>query len=237
MTEARFPAQLPLAFGHVPSLAAEDFLVAPCNREARDWIDAPDRWPGPAGILFGPAGSGKTHLAHLFARAGGGMLVAAAELSAESTRPLLESVPVLVVEDCDRAPLDQVALFHLINQGRELGRRLLLTGRAAPALWPVGLADLRSRLLAMPVASIGAPDDFLLAALLVKLFADRQLRVGEDVVTYLMGRMERSFAACARLVERLDRAALAGRRPVTVPLARHVLEGEEDGHGPGTEGA
>jgi chromosomal replication initiation ATPase DnaA len=229
----QLPAQLSLAFGHVPSLAADDFLVAPCNGEAHAWVGAPGLWPGPAGVLFGPAGSGKTHLAHLFARAGGGVLVSAAELSAESTRPLLESVPVLAVEDCDRAPLDEVALFHLINQGRELGRVLLLTGRAAPALWPVRLPDLRSRLLAMPVGSIGAPDDFLLAALLVKLFADRQLRIGEDVVTYLMGRMERSFAACARLVERLDRAALAGRRPVTVPLARQVL----DGAGPDAEGA
>ncbi|CUW40761.1 Chromosomal replication initiator, DnaA [Magnetospirillum sp. XM-1] len=227
-------AQLPLAFGHVPSLAADDFLVAPCNGEAHAWVAAPERWPGPASILVGPAGSGKTHLAHLFAHDGGGVLVSAAELTQEATRPLLETVPVLAVEDCDRAPRDEVALFHLINQGRELGRRLLLTARVPPSAWGVGLPDLRSRLLAMPVASIGAPDDSLLAALLVKLFDDRQLRIGEDVVHFLVGRMERSFAACARVVERLDRAALAGRRAVTVPLARRILEGED--HGSGTEG-
>ncbi|ARJ65881.1 DNA replication protein [Magnetospirillum sp. ME-1] len=228
-------AQLPLAFGHVPSLAADDFLVAPCNAEAHAWVAAPGRWPGPAGILVGPAGSGKTHLAHLFAHDGGGRLVSAAQLTPESTRPLLESVPVLAVEDCDRAPRDEVALFHLINQGRELGRLLLLTARVPPSAWGVGLPDLRSRLLAMPVASIGAPDDALLAALLVKLFADRQLRVGEEVVYFLLGRMERSFAACARVVERLDHAALAGRRAVTVPLARRILEGESE-DGSGTEG-
>ena len=218
-------AQLPLAFGHEPSLAADDFLVAPCNAEAHAWVSAPERWPGPASILCGPAGSGKTHLAHLFAHAGGGVLVSAAEVTPESSRPLLESVPVLVVEDCDRLEgRDEVALFHLINQSRELGRFLLLTARAVPLAWAVGLPDLRSRLLAMPVAAIGAPDDALLAALLVKLFADRQLRVGEEVVHFLLGRMERSFAACARSVERLDRAALAGRRAITVPLARRILE-------------
>ncbi|KIL98468.1 Chromosomal replication initiator protein DnaA [Paramagnetospirillum magnetotacticum MS-1] len=227
-------AQLPLAFGHVPSLAAEDFLVAPCNAEAHAWVGAPQRWPGPASILCGPAGSGKTHLAHLFARDGGGILVPAAQVTEDSSRPLLESVPVLVVEDCDRASLDEVALFHLINQSRELGRFLLLTARSAPAHWAVRLPDLRSRLLAMPVASILAPDDALLAALLVKLFDDRQLRIGEDVVHFLVGRMERSFAAAASLVDRLDRAAWAGRRAVTVPLARRILEGED--HGSGTEG-
>ncbi|EME68949.1 DNA replication initiation ATPase [Paramagnetospirillum caucaseum] len=228
--------QLPLAFGHVPSLAADDFLVAPCNARAHEWIGAPALWPGPASILAGPAGSGKTHLAHLFARSGGGVLVSAAELAPDSSRPLLESVPVLAVEDCDRPGLDEVALFHLINQGREMGRFLLLTARAAPAAWGVRLPDLRSRLLAMPVAGIGAPDDSLLAALLVKLFDDRQLRIGEDVVHFLVGRMERSFAACAGMVERLDRAALAGRRAVTVPLARRILEGEDEDDGSGTEG-
>jgi DnaA regulatory inactivator Hda len=221
-------AQLPLAFGHVPSLAADDFLVAPCNAEAHAWVTEPQRWPGPASILCGPAGSGKTHLAHLFAHAGGGVLVSAVELTPESSRPLLESVPVLVVEDCDR-PEDrpEVALFHLINQARELGRTLLLSARTAPVAWGVKLPDLRSRLLAMPVAAIGAPDDALLAALLVKLFADRQLRIGEEVVHYLLGRMERSFAACAQTVEHLDRAALAGQRAITVPLARRILEDGE----------
>lgn len=227
-------SQLSLAFGHVPSLAAEDFLVAPCNQEAHAWICAPERWTAPASVLQGPAGSGKTHLAHLFAHARGGVLISAADLTEGASRPLLESVPALVVEDCDRAPLDEVALFHLINQGRELERFLVLSCRAVPAQWPVRLPDLRSRLLAMPVAAIGAPDDFLLAALLVKLFGDRQLRIGEDVVQYLVGRMERSFAACADLVDRLDRAALAGHRAVTVPLARRILEGEH--HGSGSQG-
>lgn len=228
-------AQLPLAFGHAPQMSEGDFLVAPCNAEAHAWLLAWGNWPGPASILYGPPGSGKTHLAHLFAHAGNARLISAHELDVEAPPRLLAEVPALVVEDCDRPGLDETALFHLINLAKESGRRLLLTGRGAPALWPVSLPDLRSRLLAMPAMSIGAPDDSLLAAVLVKLFADRQLRIGEEVVTYLLGRMERSFAACARLVERLDHAALAGRRAVTVPLARRVLDGE-DGNESGTEG-
>ena len=228
-------AQLPLAFGHAPQMSEGDFLVAPCNAEAHAWVHAQAGWPGPASIVYGPAGCGKTHLAHLFARAAGARLVQALDLTVETLPGLLADAPALVVEDCDRPGLDETALFHLINLAKETGRVLLLSGRGAPVSWAVRLPDLRSRLLAMPSVAIGAPDDGLLAAVLVKLFADRQLRIGEEVVTYLLGRMERSFEACARLVERLDQAALAGRRAITVPLARGVLDGEDE-DGSGTEG-
>ena len=162
----------------------------------------------------------------VFAAATGAGSIIAADLGIDDPPRLLDAA-ALVVEDCDRGGLDETALFHLINLARENGRFLLLTGRQPPSRWKVALPDLRSRLLAMPALAIGAPDDQVLAALLVKLFADRQLKVGEEVVAYLLGRMERSFAAAARLVDRLDRAALAGHRAVTVPLARAVLDVEE----------
>ncbi|CAA7613693.1 DNA replication protein [Magnetospirillum sp. SS-4] len=224
MTEA----QIPLDLGHRPALTDADFLVAPCNAEAHAWLERWAGWPGPASVIHGPAGSGKTHLARVFAVASGAVTIAAATLGVADPPRLLAVSPVVVVEDCDRGGLDEAALFHLINLVKETGGRLLLSGREPPSRWPVTLPDLRSRLLAMPALAIGAPDDEVLAALLVKLFADRQLRVGEDVVSYLLGRMERSFAAAARLVERLDRAAMAGRRAVTVPLARAVLETAPD---------
>jgi chromosomal replication initiation ATPase DnaA len=106
---------------------------------------------------------------------------------------------------------------------REPDRAVELAGREAPARWNVGLADLASRLKALSGAGISAPDDDLLAALMVKLFRDRQLRVGEDVVLYLMVRMDRSFAAVVDIVAAIDSAALERGRPVTVPLAREIL--------------
>ena len=219
-------SQLPLDLGHPTALSAGDFLVAPCNAEAHAWLARWRDWPGPASVIFGPAGCGKTHLAHLFAAATGAGSIIAADLGIDDPPRLLDAA-ALVVEDCDQGGLDETALFHLINLARENGRFLLLTGRQPPSRWTVALPDLRSRLLAMTALAIGAPDDQVLAALLVKLFADRQLKVGEEVVAYLLGRMERSFAAAARLVDRLDRAALAGHRAVTVPLARAVLDVEE----------
>jgi len=225
MTEA----QLPLDLGHRPALTAGDFLVAPCNADAHAWLQRWPVWPGAALILTGPAGSGKTHLVHLFGASSGAVAISAADLTVEAPPHLLAQAGAVAVEDCDQAAaagqLDEAALFHLINLVRENRGHLLLTGREVAARWPLRLADLISRLRAMPAVAIGAPDDALLAAVLVKLFADRQIKVGEEVVSYLLGRMERSFAAAAALVESLDRAALAGQRAVTVPLARAVLDG------------
>ena len=125
----------------------------------------------------------------------------------------------LVVDDADRllatagakrAAIEET-LFHLYNALAGTGA-MLLTARQPAARWPIALADLRSRLRAAPAAAIDRPDDALLAAVMVKLFADRQLRVGAEVITFLVARMERSFAAAAALVEALDRAALADRR-------------------------
>lgn len=204
-----------------PAYSAADFLPAPCNEEAMGWIDRWPDWPGFALALTGPAACGKSHLAHIFAGKSGSAVVPAADLTPDNI-PDIAGDHGVVVEDADRG-VDETALFHLFNLQKEQGRALLLTGRDAPNRWTVALPDLRSRLATLPVASIGSPDDFLLEALLVKLFADRQLRIGPDVIAYALPRIDRSFAAIHDLVEKLDKAALEGGRAVTVPLVRTVL--------------
>lgn len=213
--------QLPIDFGHSPVFTAEDFLIAPSNALAHDWVLRWPDWSAPALALIGPAGAGKSHLAHLFAERSGASLLAAAELGLDD--PPRFAGQAVVVEDADRSLGDERALFHLYNLLIQSGGSLLITGRDEPAHWPVRLPDLRSRLAALPVARIDPPGDGLLQALLVKLFADRQIRVGEDVPAYLALRMERSFDAARALVAALDEAALADKKPVSVPLARRVL--------------
>ena len=195
--------QLTLDLGHRPSLGREDFLVALCNQDAVAWVDRWPDWPGPALVIHGPAGCGKTHLAQVWRQRSGAM---------ESS----------VFEDADRRD-DDVALFHLFNRHAEEGRHLLLTARTPPARWPGRLPDLVSRLAASPTVAIGPPDDTLITQVLVKLFADRQLDIGAGVVPYLVTHIERSFAAARRLVAATDIAALAAKRAVTVPLVRGVL--------------
>jgi chromosomal replication initiation ATPase DnaA len=179
--------------------------------------------------MVGPAGCGKTHLASVWQARTNGPLAAAAELEIDTLPTLLASGKAVAI-DCADAVAGQSrreqALLHLFNLVREAEGHLLLTGRSMPARWGLGLADLHSRLVALPVVAVGPPDDGLLGALLIKLFADRQLRVGADVVAFLTTHMERSFAAARRVVAALDAAALAEGRPITLPLTRAVLARE-----------
>lgn len=232
MKDAR--GQLALELPHRPALGREDFLVAPCNAHAVAWIDRWPAWPGPALVLAGPAGCGKTHLAHVWRARTGAVLIEGRDLTdpgsaaeAGDWPSLLGRALRVVVEDADTAAPEP--LFHLYNHLAANGGSLLLTARTPPARWGIHLDDLASRLKAAPVAAIGMPDDALTEAVMVKLFADRQIAPPREVITYLLARMERSFEAARRTVAALDRAALERRQSVTVPLARRVLEGEGDG--------
>lgn len=201
-----------------PALGRDAFFVSPANALALRRIDGWRDWPGGRLILTGPGGAGKSHLAHVWAADSG------AEIS--PGLPAQDPAPALVIEDADRltgnGPAEE-ALFHLLNRMAETGGHLLMTARTAPARWRIGLADLESRLLACDTVALAPPDDALLSALLVKLFADRQIRIEAELVPYLVARMDRSAAAARALVEALDAAALKGGRPVNRRLAREVL--------------
>ena len=215
--------QLALDLGHRTALDADDFLVAPSNRDAVLWVDRWPGWPAPALVVHGPPGCGKSHLAHVWRARSGARALAPEGLVRGAPGDLLGEANCAVVEDCGAAG-DERALMHLYNLVAERRGHLLLTAAKPPSRWPIGLPDLRSRLVAAPAVAIGAPDDGLIGAVLVKLFGDRQLRVGAGVVEFLLARMERTFDAARRIVAALDRESLAGGRNITVPLARQVLK-------------
>ena len=212
-----------------PALGRADFFVSPANRLALAQVESWPGWPSGRLAVTGPEGAGKTHLAHVWAARAGARIIAGADLPGLD----LAGMPAdaaLVVEDADRLrdlgrsrSLAEEALFHLCNHLAAGGGSLMATGRLAPARWRIALADLASRLRAAPVARLEAPDDALLAAVLVKLFADRQIAVAPDLIRYLLARMERSFAAAEALVAALDRAGLSRHRPITARLAAEVL--------------
>jgi chromosomal replication initiation ATPase DnaA len=213
--------QLPLDLEFRPALGRADFLVAPCNEAAVAWLDRWPQWPGPALVLYGPAGSGKSHLAEVWRARSGAVTIDPRAMSSARVPHLLGTGKTAVVDEAGRA--DEEALLHLYNFLAERQGNLLLVAREPASRWRIGLADLRSRLLAAPAVSVGMPDEAVLGALLVKLFADRRLDIGEEVISYLLLHIERSFAAAQEAVRELDAASLAERRAVTVPLARQVL--------------
>jgi chromosomal replication initiation ATPase DnaA len=190
------------------------------------WIDRWPEWPAPALALWGPAGSGKTHLLEVWRARSHAVAIAPQELTSTMLPQLLGAARAVAIDEAQSA--DEEALLHLYNVLAERQGHLLLAAREPPARWTIRLADLRSRLLAAPAVAVEAPDDALLGAVLVKLFADRQLRISEDLIAYLLPRIERSFAAAQAIVAALDAAALAGQRAVTVRLARDILNRDRD---------
>ncbi len=215
-------AQLALDLPHVPALDADDFLVSACNTDAMRLIASWPDWSARCALIAGPAGAGKSHLVNVW-RGRSGARVIPADAIDEDVVNGLEGGP-LAVEDVDRFLRDERALFHLMNLSRERGFDILLTARSLPGVWPIALEDLRSRLRSLPFAEIGAPDDALLRAVLVKLFDDRQLSAPPAVIDYLLRRMERSVAAAADLVDRMDKAALAERRRITPRFAARFVD-------------
>ncbi len=220
-TISSFPRQLALALDHTESYAREDFLAGPCNEAALGLIDGWPDWPANAIALVGPEGSGKTHLATIWAAASGARVISAHGLSEAGLRPAL-ATGALVIED-GAAATDERALFHLINLAREENAFLLFTARTAPTIWPVIIPDVASRLRALPVVTLAAPDDAMLRGVIVKLAADRQLALDEAVVSYLSTHMERSFAAARAAVIALDNEALRRGRAPTRALAADMF--------------
>jgi chromosomal replication initiation ATPase DnaA len=216
------PRQLAFALPHAESLTRDNFLEGPANAAGLALIDAWPEWPGRIMLLAGPEGSGKSHLAAIWAEAAGARSTSAHLLTADNVPGAL-ATGALVVEDLRPADFDERALFHLLNLAREEQAYVLMTARVAPAAFEIELRDLRSRLRALSVVSLQEPDDQLFRALIVKFCADRQLAVDESVVSYLATRIERSYAAVRQAVDLLDREGLRLGRPVTRALAAELL--------------
>jgi chromosomal replication initiation ATPase DnaA len=213
---APHPRQLALALPLAASFAREDVLEDASNAAALAWLDRVADWPQGRLALWGPPGVGKTHMLRSLAAARGWRV-----LEGPALRGLPEPGPA-ALDDADCAA-EERALLHLLNLCAERGDPLLLAGRAPPARWRVALPDLASRLRATHAVAIGRPSEALLAALLAKHFADRQLRVAPEVQAWLLARLPREGGALAEAAARLDRAALAAGGAVTRALAREAL--------------
>ncbi|MEM6482163.1 MAG: DnaA/Hda family protein [Pseudomonadota bacterium] len=219
------PEQLSFPLTVRSALGRDDFFVSSANETAVAMIEGWQDWPERKLALAAPEGSGKTHLALVWAELSGAQVIEADALT-NADIPTLTHRPV-AVENCDLIAGDargEEALFHLHNLALAEGQSLLFTARRAPRLWALALPDLASRMQATPTVSIEAPDDALLLAVLTKLFQDRQILPPPDLAPYLVRRIDRSFAAAHAIVDRLDKAALAAQRPLTRAFVRNLLD-------------
>ena len=219
--------QLPLDLPHEPSFAREDFLAAPANAEALRAIDAWPAWAGRMLLLSGPAGSGKSHLGAIWARAARAATIEAARLIDAEPADLARSKAILI-ENGDRVGAAEANLFHLMNLAHENDAFVLLTARGAPDSWELKKPDLRSRLRLAPIVALGEPDEDFARAVLFKLFSDRQIAVDPAVIAYIALRIDRSLGAVRAIVEALDKEALARGKAVTRAMAAAMLKDAED---------
>lgn len=214
------PKQIPFDLAHPAGHSRDELVVSDANRQAVALVDAWPDWPAPVVVLAGPAGSGKSHLAAVWASVADAMSVEPSAIrdavaDAEIDRPV-------IIDDAD-VNLDENGLFHLINAARAAGTHILLTSRRFPSAWGVTLPDLASRLRTAATVEISEPDDHLLAAVITKLFADRQVEVEPHVVQFLVRRIERSLSTAIDVVDRLDRAALEQKSRITRALAAQTV--------------
>jgi chromosomal replication initiation ATPase DnaA len=216
------PRQLAFALPHAESLTRDNFLEGPANEAGLALIDSWPDWPNRIMLLVGPEGSGKSHLAAIWAEDAGARSTAAHALALDDVPGAL-ATGALVIEDLKPGRFDERAMFHLMNLARQDEAFVLMTTRLSPSAFEVELRDLRSRLRAVPTVSLLPPDDLLFRGLIVKFCADRQLSVDETVVSYLTSRIERSYAAARQAVDLLDTEALRLGRPVTRALAAELL--------------
>ena len=206
----------------------DDFFTSPANALAVDAIESWPDWPQNKLVLTGPNGSGKSHLAAIWAGLCGATVLQAGDLCNAQPTTLVDNP--LCVEDIHKISGDTVAeaaLFHIFNLAQENGTPLLMTGCGSVGQWGITLPDLASRLQGSNTVALPPPDDILLSAVLLKHFADHQLRVEPGLVAYILVRIERSFAAAQKLVTSLDRQALRDKRPISMKMARQILEAME----------
>ncbi|MBZ6074758.1 DnaA ATPase domain-containing protein [Microvirga puerhi] len=221
------PKQLAFDLPLDPRFGREDFLVSPSNEQAYAFIERWPDWPDTVLLLVGPPGSGKSHLAAIWAEMAHAWTVDAFEVTQDKV-PHLISNGALVIEDIDQAERDEAALFHLLNLARERQAFVLMTCTTLPDSWGIRTADLLSRLRLATTVPLDPPDDALLKAVLVKLFVDRQLVVDTSVVDYIALRIERSLAKAAEVVTLLDKEALSRGRRVSRAIASELLGAIQD---------
>ncbi|MDW6021313.1 DnaA regulatory inactivator HdaA [Mesorhizobium sp. BAC0120] len=223
------PRQLPLDLVHREGRSRDHLVVSEANKAAVALIDRWPDWPSPVVVLAGPTGSGKSHLGAIWREMSGALV-----LDRRTIGDAVESASkgrTLFIDDADAGGLDETGLFHAINAVRSAGTHMLLTARRFPQAWGVGLPDLSSRLKAAATVEIREPDDVVLAGVIAKLFADRQVEVDPHVVQFLVRRIERSLATAISVVERLDKAALEEKTRITRALAAEVVSSLDEGQG------
>lgn len=216
--------QLVMPFSAAPSYHAADFIAGEANALAFSWVERWPDWPYSIMLIYGPKGSGKTHLSHVFSAKSGASFIDPERLGTTPADQILVGNHAWILDGLGEVA-DEAALAQLINHARARGDYLLITALDSPHALSYELPDLASRIKALPSAALGAPDEALLAGVIAKSFADLQLRIAPEVLSYVITHIERSYEAIQQFVRTMDHLSLTRGRAITIPLVKEALAG------------
>lgn len=226
--------QLTIEFDHRPCLGREDFMVSKCNIDAVKMLDNWPNWPFFSICIYGPEGSGKTHLANVFSNSVSIKTSYPYKIPTIRAKDITNEVMslfvqhnCLIIEDLHELQ-NYESMFHIYNHYRDHGGYILFTSKTAPARLNIPLKDLASRLNIVPAVELKEPDDELLNALIVKLFSDRQVNVSPEIIAYMTKNMQRSFAFLRKFVIEIDNISLSQKRAISIPIVKEALENLEN---------
>ncbi len=202
--------QLILPLDISPTYTHEDFIIGNCNIEAYKAVISDVPWSFNRLIIIGEGGSGKTHLANIWAASKDALFIQ------DDSR--LNGINNIVIENIEN--IDETFLFHQINLCQERNLKLLMTtSRYGMYKTP----DLLSRIASSYKVLIGVPDREIIEALLTKSLVEKQVIFHTDVPRYVAARIERSFFELKNFIQKIDDISLSEKRSITIPFIKEVL--------------
>ena len=206
-----------------PSFDEGNFVITQSNRDAFEHITKWPEWIINNIVLFGDAGVGKSHLAHIWLKRSNGIKLDLDEINTK----IIEKNKNVLIEDIDGSQINHHNLFHLINLIREVEGFLLLTSKISPTSLVTKIPDLNSRIRSFSPVKINKPDDYLLEIMILKIFSDKNIMVDEKVIKFLLKRVERSIPGISMLIQKINEKSLEEKRPITVPLVSEVISSSQ----------
>lgn len=207
-----------------PSFDESNFVVTQSNQDAFEHITKWPEWTINNIVLFGDAGVGKSHLAHIWLKRSNGIRLDLDEINTK----IIEKYKNLLIEDIDSNQIKHHNLFHVINLVKEIEGFLLLTSKTSPTSLITKIPDLNSRIRSFSPVKINKPDDYLLEIMILKIFSDKNIMVDEKVIKFLLKRVERSISGIILLIQKINEKSLEEKRPITVPLVSELINSSED---------
>ena len=214
--------QLILKFPSHQAYKKEDFYVSPSNQEAYDLINSWPKWIKRTVNIFGPSGSGKSHLASILKSKTSYLQVEGKNLDDEIffKFKIKES---LIIEDLDEKVSEKL-LISLWNTILQDNKYLLITSKKPINSFKFKLRDLMSRVTSSIIIGINLPSDDLISVILAKNFSDKQITVEKKHIDYIVKRIDRSYEKISQFILTLDKYSLKKGRPFALKLIKEVLK-------------